>query len=200
MRSYGKHWLEVYLCAVGADVEWCDGSGPPPQIYVPAGGDLQNALNAARPGDTILLAEGAEFVGNFVLPVKIGDAWITLRTSAPDTVLPPSGQRIQPSHAPLLARLRSPNSMASLRTAPGAHHWRLAYLDFAANYRGYGDILQIGDGSSAQNTLDKVPHHIVLEHLYVQGDPSVGQKGGIALNGAHVTIVDSYVAECRQGN
>ena len=29
-------------------------------VYVAAGGDLQAALNAARPGDTILLEEGAE--------------------------------------------------------------------------------------------------------------------------------------------
>lgn len=36
------------------------------------GGDLQAPLNAAQPGDTILLEAGAEFVGNFVLPVKSG--------------------------------------------------------------------------------------------------------------------------------
>jgi hypothetical protein len=44
-------------------------------IYVPDGGDLQAALNAAQPGDTIPLAQGAEFVGNFVLPNKTGDGW-----------------------------------------------------------------------------------------------------------------------------
>lgn len=166
-------------------------------IYVAAGGDLQNALNAARPGDTVVLAEGAEFVGNFVLPVTVGDGWITVRSSAPDSVLPAAGVRIQPSHAPLLARLRSPNTAAALRTAPGAHHWVLAYLELPANQNGYGDILQIGDGSSAQNSLDKVPHHIVLSHVYVHGDPQLGQKRGIALNAAHVTITDSYVSDCK---
>jgi nitrous oxidase accessory protein NosD len=30
-------------------------------IYVADGGDLQQALNAAQPGDVILLAQGAEF-------------------------------------------------------------------------------------------------------------------------------------------
>jgi hypothetical protein len=166
-------------------------------VYVYAGGDLQAALNNANPGDSILLAEGVEFAGNFVLPVKAGTGWITVRSAAPDTVLPPRGRRTNPSHAPLLARLRSPNSAPALRTAPGAHHWVLAYLEFAANYQGYGDIVQIGDGSNAQNTLDKVPHDFVLEHLYVHGDPSVGQKRGIALNAAHVDITDSYIAECK---
>jgi PKD repeat protein len=166
-------------------------------IFVPAGGDLQRALNDARPGDTILLQENAEFVGNFLLPLKTGDAWITVRSAAPDSALPGAGIRIQPSHAPLLARLRSPNSAAALRTAAGAHHWDIRYLEFAANRTGFGDILQIGDGSSAQNSLDKVPHHIVLNHLYVHGDPIFGQKRCIALNAANTTIADSYVAECK---
>ena len=178
----------LFTCATSANAE---------TIYVAAGGNLQAALDAARPGDTILLAEGAEFVGNFVLPVKAGTGWITVRTSAPDSLLPPAGVRIGPGHAPLLARLRSPGPLAALSTAPGAHHWQIRYLEFGPNEKGQGDILQIGDGSSAQNSLDKVPHHIVLSHLYINGDPLIGQKRGIALNAAHVTIADSYVSDCK---
>jgi PKD repeat protein len=166
-------------------------------IFVPAGGDLQQALNDAQPGDTILLEEDAEFVGNFVLPMKAGDAWITLRSAAPDTVLPAFGVRIRPSHAPLLARVRSPNAFPALRTKPGAHHWDIRYLEFPANQGGFGDIVRLGDGSSAQNSLDKVPHHIVLNHVYVHGDPHIGQKRGIALNAAAVTISDSHVSDCK---
>ena len=166
-------------------------------IFVAAGGNLQQALNDARPGDTILLQENAEFVGNFVLPAKTGDAWIILRSAAPDTALPGSGVRIRPSHAPLLARLRSPNSSAALRTAPGAHHWDIRYIEFPANQGGLGDIVQLGDGSSAQNSLAQVPHHIVLDHVYVHGDPLFGQKRGIALNAANVTISDSHISDCK---
>ena len=166
-------------------------------IFVGAGGNLQDALNSAQPGDTILLAEGVEFVGNFILPVKAGDGWITVRSAAPDTLLPADGVRIQPAHAPLLPRLRSPNSMAALRTAAGAHHWNIRYVEFAANLNGYNDLIQIGDGSSAQNTLGQVPHHITLNHLYVHGDVRFGQKRCIAVNAAHVTITDSHVTECK---
>jgi PKD repeat protein len=166
-------------------------------IHVAAGGDLQEALNTAQPGDTILLAENAEFVGNFVLPVKNGDAWITLRSAAPDTVLPAAGVRITPADAPLLARLRSPNTLAALRTEAGAHHWDIRYLEFPATQGGFGEILQIGDGSSAQNTLARVPHHIVLNHIYVHGDAAIGQKRGIALNAGTTTISDSYIADCK---
>ncbi|HET7217096.1 MAG TPA: PKD domain-containing protein [Vicinamibacterales bacterium] len=166
-------------------------------IYVSAGGNLQQALNAAQPGDTIYLQEGAEFVGNFVLPVKSGVGWITVRSSAPDTVLPAAGVRVRPADAPHLARLRSPNSSAALRTAAGTHHWVLRYLEFGANQNGLGDILQLGDGSSAQTSLDMVPHHITLQHVFVHGDPLLGQKRGIALNASDVTIRDSHISDCK---
>jgi hypothetical protein len=42
-----------------------------------------------------------------------------------------------------------------------------------------------------------VPRQIVLDHLYVHGDPLLGQKRCIALNAADVTVRDSYVADCK---
>ena len=160
------------------------------------GDNLQAALNAALPGDTVLLEAGVEFVGNFILPVKSGDAPIVVR-SALDDRLPPPGHRVHPRHAPLLARLRSPNTVPALRTAAGSHSWKLQYLELAANQNGYGDIIQIGDGSSAQNTLAKVPRDFVLSHLYVHGDVLLGQKRCVALNAAAVTIRDSYISDCK---
>ena len=106
--------------------------------------------------------------------------------------------RIHPAHAPLLARLRSPTlDTAALRTAPGAHHWDIRYLEFGGNPAGSADIIQLGDGSALQNAIDLVPHHIVLRHVYVHGDPLIGQKRCIALNAADVTIADSYVSDCK---
>ena len=41
-------------------------------ITVPPNGDLQAALDTARPGDVILLQAGASYTGNFRLPAKSG--------------------------------------------------------------------------------------------------------------------------------
>src|SRR6266508_6759907 len=60
-------------------------------ISVAAGGNLQAALDSAQPGDTILLQAGATFSGSFTLPAKSGSGWIIVRTSAPDSSLPPGG-------------------------------------------------------------------------------------------------------------
>ena len=100
-------------------------------ISVAAGGDLQAALNAAKPGDTIVLQAGATFTGNFTLPAKGGTSYITLRSSAPDSSFPPAGQRITPSYASLMPKLRGTTAGGSaLRTAVGASYWRLLFLEF----------------------------------------------------------------------
>ena len=58
-------------------------------ITVNAGGDLQAAINQALPGDIITLQAGATFTGNFSLPNKSGTAWVVIRSSTPDSSLPP---------------------------------------------------------------------------------------------------------------
>jgi hypothetical protein len=166
-------------------------------LLVRAGESLQATLNAAQPGDVILLEAGATFTGNFTLPVKTGSAFITIRSSASDAELPGDGVRMAPQWAALLPKLRSGNTMSVLRTAAGAHHWRLQFLEFLANKDGYGDIIAVGDGSAAQDTLAEVPHDFELDRLYVHGDPLTGQKRCVSLNAAAVTIRNSHISDCK---
>src|SRR5688572_6250040 len=164
---------------------------------VPAGGSLQAALDAAQPGDVVLLAPGATYTGNFVLRKKAGDAFITVQTEIEETGPLAAGTRITPAAAAKLARLQSPNSSPALRTDPYAHHWRIQLLRFGPNYKGYGEIIRLGEGSSAQNTLGIVPHTLVFDRVYVTGDPLLGQKRGIALNAANVSVTNSHISEIK---
>ena len=165
-------------------------------IRVPPGADLQAAIDRAAAGDIIVLAPGATYTGNFVLGVKPGDATIIIRTDLSDN-LPAPGSRIGPEHAPLLAKLRSATNDSVLRTAPGAHGWRLELLEFGANRGGAGDIIQLGDGSSAQSSLTQVPRDLVIDRCYIHGDPDVGQKRAIALNSGQTIISGSYITDIK---
>jgi hypothetical protein len=175
-------------------------SAPPPPstgggvVTVNAGGDLQAAINNAQPGDTIVLQAGATFTGNFVLPDKSGSAYVTITSSGDLSRLPAADTRIDPSDAPLLAKIKSPNGAPAIATAPFAHHYQLQLLELPANFRGQGDVIQLGDGSSSQNTLAAVPHDLVVDRVYIHGDPTFGQKRGIALNSASTTVRNSYIA------
>src|SRR5688572_12426804 len=102
---------------------------------------LQPALDAAVPGDTILLRAGETFVGNFVLRAKpASTAWITIRSDAGDSLLPDDGVRLVPSGRPgantsrsLLPRLLGQGGVFQetpvLLTAAGAHHYLLKFLE-----------------------------------------------------------------------
>jgi hypothetical protein len=178
-------------------------AAPPPStgqtLVVNAGGNLQAALDIAQPGDTVVLQAGASFVGNFVLPAKsaTSTAYITIRSSAPDSSMPGPGTRMTPAYAAQLPKLRSPNTMGVITTAPGAHHYRLLFLELRANANGAGDIVSLGKGSAEQNTLGSVPHHLILDRLYIHGDPTVGQKRGVALNSASTDVVNSYISDIK---
>src|SRR5687767_14602133 len=114
-------------------------------IVVPANGNLQTALDQARPGDTIVLQAGVTYTGNFVLPAKNGTRPIFIRTSSDDRRLPDADQRVDTSHADLLPKLRSPNTEPILRTAPGSSHWYLVTVEFVGNGSN-SDMIALGDG------------------------------------------------------
>ena len=164
-------------------------------LNVPAGGDLQAALNSAQPGDVILLASGATYTGNFQLPFKAGTQVITVRTDAPAGSLPAAGVRITPDYAPALAKIKSPNTAPALTTAARAQDWRLELLEFQANVGGHGDIIVLG--SASQTQVSDMPHDLVLDRVYIHGDPIAGQKRGIALQSGYTQITNSYIADIK---
>ena len=76
-------------------------------ITVNAGGNLQNALNSALPGDTIVLQAGATFTGTFTLPNKGSSTqWIYIRSSG-YTSLPAPGNRVAPANVASMATIAS---------------------------------------------------------------------------------------------
>jgi hypothetical protein len=99
-------------------------------INVPAGGSVQAAVDAAKPGDTIVLQAGATYTGPVVLKNKSGSG-LVIRTSALSQ-LPAVGNRVGPQHAGLMAKIVSPGgNQTAMSTAPSAHHYRIIGVEFA---------------------------------------------------------------------
>lgn len=196
-------------------------------IAVRAGGDFQAALNAARPGDVIVLEAGATFIGPFTLPAKTGSAWIIVRSSAPEgrplgsdvppRSLPPPRHRVDPAYAPLMPKLVAASG-AVISAAPRAHHYRFIGIEIRPGQAAAGRLRSVWrtvmgrdaaaeDGFSRQTLVllgaaetaeDQLPHHIIFDRCYLHGDPKRGARRGIALNSRYTAVIDSYLSDFKE--
>jgi hypothetical protein len=180
-------------------------------VRVRANANLQAALDAARPGDVLLLPAGATYVGNFVLRNTgatpngaPAGGWIVIRTDLSDAAIGAAGTRMTPSRAAKLelARILSPNYSAAVGTAEGAHHWRLTGVEIGVTpaAKKVNMLVRFGESSGPQRSLADMPHHLIVDRSYVHGMPSLDLRRCITLNSATSAVVDSWLTECHSNN
>jgi len=168
-------------------------------IVVSAGGDFQAALDSAALGDVIVLQAGATFTGPFTLPVKNGNGWITVQTSAVGA-LPAQGTRVSPSDAAAMPKLMSTSTDPVVRTAAGAHHYRFRGIEITTTATTTYVLANL-DGSATypypayMSTLAEVPHHLIIEQCYIHGTATGNVSRGVQLHSAHAAIIDSYISD-----
>jgi hypothetical protein len=168
---------------------------------VPANANLQQYLDAAQAGDTLVLPPGATYTGNFVLPVKnpkLGsDAdYITIITAGFGQSS--SAQRVSASNAPAMAKIVDPGNGLPAFLAPiYSHYWRLVGLEIfpATPQTAIYDLIDIGSYGSDQNTLAQAPLHFAFDQCYIHGWPNVNFKRGIAMNGGDISVTNSWISE-----
>ena len=187
----------LWFCVLLICVLLSSRAGEAATIAVPAGGNLQAALNSAQPGDVITLPAGATFTGNFTLPAKPGSTtYITVRSAAADTSLPPVTGRITPAFAAYLPKIVAAGTGAAIKTATGANYWRLQFLEIVANPTGAGDIVQLGRGGT-ETVAANQSHHLILDRVYIHGRKDTGAKRGVALNSGNAWINGSWIDEIK---
>ena len=161
-------------------------------IAVPAGANLQNALNSAHGGDTVTLQSGATYTGNFYLPANYSGQWITIQSSAMSS-LPGGGSRVSSGNAASMPKLVTPNSGAALGMTTGANFYRIQGIEFTPAAGIYvQDLIQVGNGG--ERSVDALPHDIEFDRDYIHGEATNGGKRGIAMNGVNVNVENCYIS------
>jgi hypothetical protein len=155
---------------------------PPPTnvVRVPAGQSLQSAMDAAPSGTSLQLDDGASYVGNVLCPPD--KALVISGTAA----LPPG--RVTPARAAGFPKLvQVPGGLPAINYARGAHHVAFTGVEVAGI--GGGDLITTGD---MPTSLDGIPENLLFDRVYVHGDPVLGQKRGLHLNGKQVLVACSH--------
>ena len=157
-------------------------------------GDLQDAIDQAKPGDTIVLDTEGVYKGPITLPAKSGNDFITIQSARANDL--PEGVRVSPSQSALFAKVQSAtNGEPIVKTKPGAHHYKFVGIEFSttdANVKVY-DLIRLGDDRS-QTTRQSVPRHLVIDRSYIHGFKTQEVQRGIALNSGDTDILNSYIS------
>ncbi len=164
-------------------------------ITVNAGGNLQEAINSAQLGDTIILEKGATYAGTFTLPVKNGcngTAYLTIQSSG--LSLLPSG-RVSPGDAVNMAKVVANNNgdgLAAFRLANGAGCYALKGLEITNDTTVTTHVL-----------LDmKLGQHIVVDRNflhpkeYPNNTPpynTTGRWATVFTQSNHVRLTNNYI-------
>lgn len=167
-------------------------------IKVPAGGDLQAALNNAQLGDTIVLQAGATYTGPFTLPDKTtGSGWIYV-VSSNYSSLPAPGTRVSPTDAANMPKIVAPQDESAIVTVPDSNHFRFVGIEFAPEPGAYVyEVIQIGEEDTSPAAL---PNNIVFDRCYIHADPTEPDRRGVEMDGAYIAIIDSYISGFKDVN
>jgi len=178
---------------------------------VTGGSNLQQAINTAACGDTLLLEAGATFTGKLIFPAKNCDDshWITLRTSAADSALPPEGQRLTPCYAgvsslpgrPDLHCASAENVLAKLEFSAKGGSGPLVFTSGANHYRLIGlEVTRSAPGADIYSLISLEPSakvdHVVFDRMWIHGLAQDETGRGIQLGGSsYIAIVDSFFTD-----
>ena len=183
---------------------------PGSTISVPSGGDLQQALNNAKCGQTISLQPGATFTGRFTLPANACDDnhWIIVRTGAPDSSLPAEGTRMTPCYAGVSSLPGRPsfnctstrNVLAKIQF-PGMGSGPIIWLDGASHYRFIGIEITRPPGANvvynlAVRDINASANHIIFDRCWIHGTAQDETERGVMMTGTQYTaVIDSYLSD-----
>jgi hypothetical protein len=164
---------EVTVCAAGA----------PTCKY----NNLQAAVDAARDGDTIILASGEVFAQDVVLPATPHLTPVVIRSSVacPD-------RRVTAADVGGMATLRPGHVAEAVITGAGVRGWEFECIRFDSPGGYYNHVYiyneRLGDGSFRNST------DITFDRIVIVGSDPNSTRTGLYLNGSDLTVTKSHIA------
>ncbi len=185
-------------------------------IHVHSGDNLQSKYNAASCGDDLVPDGGASFSANFIFNKQCAAPnWIlvegagcnTRAVAIPTYVsvlsanLPPTPVPFNPpsltNYATLTASSGPPLTTASdTNHIPGLYNY-FGCLEVATPTTFNYALVVTGTGDTSETLVSQFSDHIMLDRVYVHGNPSDSSNmivHGIVAAGSNISIVNSYVS------
>ncbi len=167
---------------------------------------LQSTLNAAVPGDIIMLDAGVTYTGNFTLPAKSNPnrRWIYIESTKIANFQAP-GNRVFPSTW-AFATIVTPNTSPAISVAAGATNYRLVGMELTSAST---------VGCHLSNTppincfsyflLDTpvttglaLPDSITVDRCYIHGSNTQDVGHAVVANATNIAIIDSYISDIHE--
>lgn len=168
-----------------------------PSVTVPAGGDIQQALDTVPDGGTVYLAQGATYTTNIVFKKRSGS--VTLRTAGLDDTVMPPGVRVGPGVTPAtvakMAKITCRDCLAAtIGAAFGAHDISVIGLEvIASSVVTDRNVISLGTDANWEpaRTLADLPLNVTFDRIYVHADN--GGHLGIRLDGRNANVLESDI-------
>jgi hypothetical protein len=181
------------------------------RVAVSNGAELQQALDTASGGDTIMLTPNATFVpsapeGSFMLRNRhlAPGQWVIVRSASAafdSGGAVARGTRVSDANAILMPQLRATRANApAIRAEPAARGYRLVGLDIGADssVQQLTNLVELGAGADV--TVDTEPSDIIIDRSYLHGSDTGNFRRGVLMNGAALAVIDSYLANFHDAN
>src|SRR5438477_3719381 len=122
--------------------------------------------------------------------------WVYIVSSAYAS-LPSPGNRVGPADAANMYEIVGAGAPhIAIQTAANAHHYRFVGAKIRPAAGQFAtSLIRIGAG---ETSLSQLPSNIIFDRCLIPGDPTVGGRRGIALNGVSCAVIDSYVNDWKE--
>lgn len=111
--------------------------------------------------------------------------------------LPSPGNRVGPSDAANMFKIVGAGSPhVAVQTNNNAHHYRFIGAEIVPSAGQFAtNLIPIGNADTSTSTL---PNNITFDRCYIHGDPTVGGRRGVAMNGHTIAVIDSHLSDWKE--